>query len=119
MDTNIRRSHVLWLTGLSGAGKTTIARALETPLTSLGHRIVVLDGDCMRQGLCSDLGFTAAARDENVRRVAEVAKLFFSQGCTVIVSLISPMVKHRAFARSLFPAGQFTEAFVECPHRHL
>jgi adenylylsulfate kinase len=73
-----------------------------------------LDGDSLRQGLCSDLGFSEAARDENVRRVAEVAKLFFNEGSLVICSLISPMRRHRALARSLITEGRFLEVFVRC-----
>ena len=107
-------SGVLWLTGLPASGKTTLACALEAPLSSMGHRVIILDGDRLRQGLCANLGFSEADRDENVRRVAEVAKLFFDAGSFVICSLVSPMRRHRAFARSLIAPGQFFEGFVRC-----
>ena len=104
---------VYWLTGISGAGKSTIANLFEKKLFEKGHHTVLLDGDELRQGLCSDLGFTMADRVENVRRVAETARLMVNAGLIVIVALISPFSADRAFARSLFTTGEFVEIFVE------
>lgn len=106
---------VVWLTGLSGAGKSTIARHVETELRARGRSVATIDGDALRAGLCSDLGFSAADRDENVRRAAEVAQLMARAGLIVIVSLISPFRESRAQARSLFESGEFFEAFVDTP----
>jgi len=105
---------VVWLTGLSGSGKTTIARALERRLFAQGCHTCLLDGDAVRQGLCGDLGFSDADRTENIRRVAEVARLFFESGAIVLCTFISPFAEDRAFARSLVPAGRFVEVFVKC-----
>lgn len=107
-----QQPRVLWLTGLSGAGKSTIAHLLEQRLVTQGHHTFVLDGDNVRQGLCNDLGFTVADRVENVRRVAETAKLMLDAGLIVIVALISPYKRDRAFARNLFQAEEFVEVFV-------
>jgi len=106
---------VLWLTGLSGAGKSTIAQALHLRLQSQGHTVVVLDGDDLRQGLNKDLGFSPADRKENVRRVAEVARLMANAGLLVVVALISPFRIDRDQARALFATGQFCEVFVDTP----
>src|SRR6478736_9320725 len=103
---------IVWLTGLSGAGKTTIARALEVELRRSGRAVWVLDGDCVRRGLCSDLGFTPADRQENIRRVSLVAQLFADAGLICIVALISPYRRDRDRARSAAPAGRFLEVFV-------
>ena len=93
---------VIWLTGLSGSGKTTIANALESKLLSeLGKKTFILDGDNIRHGLNSDLGFSDADRDENIRRIAEVAKLFKDAGMIVIVSFISPFEKTRKLAKKI------------------
>jgi adenylyl-sulfate kinase len=100
---------VVWLTGLSGAGKTTIARALESSLRQAGHAVCGLDGDALRRGLCSDLGFTPADRQENIRRVGEVARLFADAGLICIVALISPYRRDRDRARAAAPAGKFFE----------
>ena len=108
------RNKVFWLTGLSGSGKSTIARDLEAKLHSLGIHSYVLDGDNIRHGLNSDLGFSASDREENIRRVSEVAKLFYDAGIFVIVSFISPYLKDREFARSLI-GDDFIEVFVDCP----
>ena len=106
---------VVWLTGISGAGKTTIARKVEARLRALGKHTVLLDGDDMRLGLNRDLGFSDADRMESTRRVAEVAKLMSAAGLVVIVALISPFRSARAMARSLFPAGAFFEIHVDTP----
>ena len=106
---------VLWLTGFSGSGKSTIADAVERRLHSLGIRSFVLDGDNLRSGLNKDLGFTPEDRAENVRRVAEVARLMYDAGQVVIVALVSPFRADRQAARSLFGEGEFVEAWVDTP----
>ena len=105
----------VWLTGLSGAGKSTIANLLQSKLHAQGRHVHVLDGDNLRHGLNRDLGFTAADRVENVRRVAEVARLMVDAGLIVIVSLISPFRAERRLARDLFAPGDFIEVFVDAP----
>lgn len=102
----------LWLTGLSGAGKSTLAHALSTHAYFGERRVAVLDGDVMRAGLCSDLGFSAADRHENVRRIAEVAKLLNGAGVHVICALISPLHADRALARSIVGVDRFIEVHV-------
>lgn len=108
-------SFVIWLTGLSGAGKSTIANALEARLFDMGMMTYVLDGDNVRMGLNANLGFTEDDRHENIRRVGEVARLFVDAGVITIVSLISPLEIDRAVARTRFTPGEFVEVFVECP----
>ena len=103
----------IWLTGLSGAGKSTLANLLEQYLHAQGRHTYALDGDKLRHGLNRDLGFTEADRGENVRRVAEVARLMVDAGLMVLVSLISPFRKERQLARSLFATGEFIEVFVD------
>jgi bifunctional enzyme CysN/CysC len=110
-----RPPRCIWLTGLPGAGKTTLARALQCRLRDAGAHAFVLDGDAMRTGLCRDLGFSEADRIENVRRVAEVARLMFDAGLIVIVALVSPFREHRQAARKLFSDGDFVEVFVDTP----
>lgn len=105
----------IWFTGLSGAGKSTIAQAVFAQLSAKGRLAYVLDGDLLRNGLNRDLGFTAQDRTENVRRVAEVARLMVDAGVTVLVALISPFEADRMKARALFPEGQFHEVFVDAP----
>lgn len=106
---------IVWLTGLSGSGKTTIARALEQLLRNDARPVCVLDGDCLRRGLCSDLGFTPADRQENIRRVGEVARLFADAGLVCIVALISPYRQDRARARAAAPVGRFIEVYINAP----
>jgi adenylyl-sulfate kinase len=112
----------LWMTGLSGAGKSTLANALEQELNKKGKHTYILDGDNLRHGLNSDLGFSEADRNENVRRAAETAKLMADAGLIVIVSLISPLKKERDWARSLFKPNLFKEIYIstslqECEER--
>lgn len=103
---------VIWLTGLSGAGKSTLANGLETRLQARGTRTSLLDGDNLRHGLNSDLGFSAEDRAENIRRVAEVSKLMVEAGLVVITAFISPFRAERRSARELLPQGEFVEVFV-------
>jgi bifunctional enzyme CysN/CysC len=103
----------IWFTGLSGAGKSTIANLLEIRLHEMGRHTYLLDGDILRQGINIDLGFTEADRTENIRRVAQVAKLMVDAGLIVLVATISPLEKDREFARSLFNQGEFLEVFVD------
>ena len=103
---------VIWLTGLSGAGKSTLANGLETRLRARGIRTSLLDGDNLRHGLNSDLGFSAQDRAENIRRVAEVSKLMVDAGLVVITAFISPFRSERQLARELLPPGEFVEVFV-------
>jgi bifunctional enzyme CysN/CysC len=105
----------LWFTGLSGAGKSTIANLVEKRLTALGRHTYVLDGDNVRHGLNKDLGFTDADRVENIRRVAEVARLMVDAGLIVLVSFISPFRAERRMARALFAEGEFVEVYVDTP----
>jgi bifunctional enzyme CysN/CysC len=109
------RSAVVWFTGLSGAGKSTIANALERELHALGCHTVLLDGDNVRHGLNRDLGFTDADRVENIRRVAEVARLMVDAGLIVLVSFISPFRAERSSARALVGENEFAEVYVETP----
>lgn len=102
----------VWLTGLSGAGKSTLATALEARLTSAGHASLVLDGDNVRHGLCRDLGFSDADRRENIRRVAEVAKLMNDAGLIVITAFISPFIADRQMAADIIGGDRFREVHV-------
>lgn len=104
-----------WFTGLSGSGKTTLANALEARLHGLGHFTYLLDGDNVRHALNADLGFSAADRAENIRRLAQVARLMVDAGLVVLVSAISPFAVDREKARALFAPGQFVEVFVDTP----
>ncbi|MBI5920708.1 MAG: adenylyl-sulfate kinase [Betaproteobacteria bacterium] len=105
----------IWLTGLSGAGKSTLARAVEERLYRDGLCSYLLDGDDLRLGLNRDLGFDEAARTENIRRVAEVARLMLDAGLIVLVAAISPYRAGRRMARALFNPGEFIEVFVDTP----
>ena len=110
-----QKAKVIWLTGLSGSGKSTIANALEKKLFSLGMHSYVLDGDNMRLGLNKDLGFTREDRAENVRRVSQVAHTLYDSGLITIVALVSPFSSDRDQAKSLFPGGDFAEVWVKTP----
>ncbi|KAA0677129.1 adenylyl-sulfate kinase [Azospirillum brasilense] len=110
-----QRPAVLWFTGLSGAGKSTVANRVERRLHALGHHTMMLDGDNVRLGLNRDLGFTDADRVENIRRVGEVAKLMTEAGLIVLCAFIAPFRAEREALRALFPEGQFLELFVDTP----
>lgn len=103
---------VLWFTGLSGAGKSTVAGALENRLAELGHHTYLLDGDNVRHGLCSDLGFSEQDRRENIRRIGELAKLMADAGLIVLSAFISPHRVERQLVREMLPEGEFLEVFV-------
>jgi len=106
---------LLWFTGLSGSGKSTIANALDVALHSRGYHTFLLDGDNVRHGLCSDLGFSDEDRVENIRRIGEVSKLFADAGLIVLSAFISPFNSDRRLVRKLFPAGEFIEVFMNTP----
>jgi adenylyl-sulfate kinase len=108
-----QRGAVIWLTGLSGSGKSTIGYALERRLNGGRHLTYVLDGDNVRHGLCSDLGFSPQDRTENIRRIGEVAALFADAGLIIITSFISPYRSDRDLARQRVPAGKFIEVFLD------
>ena len=109
------RPCVLWFTGLSGAGKSTTAVALQSALTELGCNTYLLDGDQLRQGLCKDLGFSEQDRTENLRRIGEVARLMVDAGLLVICATISPFETSRRALRARFEAGDFIEVFIDAP----
>lgn len=109
---NGHKGKVIWFTGLSGSGKSTIANALEKELHALGKRTYILDGDNVRQGLNKDLGFTDADRVENIRRIAEVAKLMMDAGIIVMTAFISPFRREREMAKELIGADNFLEIYV-------
>ena len=113
-DKNKHKSFVLWFTGLSGSGKSTLANAIEKKLFDTAHNTIVLDGDNIRHGLCSDLGFTETDRNENMRRVAEVTKLFVEAGTIVLAAFVSPYRQDRENVRSRLPHGDFYEIYCEC-----
>jgi bifunctional enzyme CysN/CysC len=110
-----QKSCVLWLTGLSGAGKSTIANLIEKKLLAMGRHTYLLDGDNVRHGLNKDLGFTAQDRVENIRRVAEVSRLMVDAGLIVLVSFISPFRAERRMARDLLDPGEFLEVYIDTP----
>jgi len=106
---------VLWFTGLSGSGKSTIANQLEQKLYDLSKHSYLLDGDNVRHGLCGDLGFSDKNRVENIRRISELGKLFVDSGLIVLAAFISPFRTDRSFARNLLEEGEFIEVFVDAP----
>jgi len=110
---NDHRAVALWFTGLSGAGKSTLAHAVEEALHQRNCRTFVLDGDNVRHGLCSDLGFSIADRTENIRRVGETAKLMIEAGVITLTAFISPLRSDRERVRGLFPHGDFYEIFCD------
>ena len=120
--TRLRRQHqnghksvILWFTGLSGAGKSSLAHAVEEQLHERGCKTYVLDGDNVRHGLCGDLSFSVSDRKENIRRIAEVAKLLLDAGVIVLTAFISPFRHDRELARQIFPHGEFLEIYCDCP----
>lgn len=108
------KSVVVWLTGLSGSGKSTLANAVDEVLYQQGSFSYVLDGDNIRHGLNSDLGFAEQDRKENIRRIGEVAKLFVDAGCIVLTAFISPYREDRSKVRAILEEGEFLEVFVKC-----
>lgn len=112
---NGHKSFILWFTGLSGAGKSTLAHAVERRLYELNCTAFVLDGDNVRHGLCSDLGFSQNDREENIRRIGETAKLFTDSGAIAITAFISPYRSDREKVRELVELGDFIEVFCNCP----
>lgn len=110
---NAHKGTILWFTGLSGSGKSSLAHAVEEQLHQRGCRTFVLDGDNVRHGLCSDLGFSIEDRVENIRRISEVAKLFLEAGVIVLTAFISPFRAERATARKVVPHGDFLEIFCD------
>ena len=113
-DQNNHKSVILWFTGLSGAGKSTLAHCVEESLHQRGCRTFVLDGDNIRHGLCGDLGFSIEDRTENIRRIAEVAKLMMEAGVITLTAFISPFRAEREKARKIFPHGEFLEIYCKC-----
>lgn len=112
---NKQKSAILWFTGLSGSGKSTIANAVEEYLHRHSIRTYILDGDNVRHGLNGDLGFSDADRKENIRRIGEVSKLFIDAGVMVLTSFISPFIEDRAFVRNIVHEQEFIEVFIRCP----
>ncbi len=110
-----QRSVVIWMIGLSGSGKSTLARYLENTLHSMGYLTQLLDGDNLRMGINSNLGFSEEDRNENIRRTAEVAKLFVNAGVITICSFITPTVKSREIAKGIIGEGDYLEVFINCP----
>lgn len=110
---NQHRGAVLWFTGLSGSGKSTLAHAVEDRLYHMGTRTFVLDGDNVRHGLCSDLGFSDNDRTENIRRIGELAKLFLEGGSVALTAFISPFHADREIARNVTPPGDFYEIYCD------
>lgn len=108
------KSFVIWFTGLSGSGKSTLSQAVELLLYERGFRTIILDGDNIRHGLCNDLGFSEADRRENIRRVAEVAKLFIENGVIVLAAFISPSEADRAIAKNIIGSHRFLETYCDC-----
>ncbi|WP_147818816.1 adenylyl-sulfate kinase [Salidesulfovibrio onnuriiensis] len=114
-EQNLHKSAVFWFTGLSGSGKSTIAHGVEKRLFDQGLKCVVFDGDNVRHGLCGDLSFSPEGRAENLRRIAEVAKLFVENGTICLCAFISPLAADRTKARNIVGADDFHEIYVQCP----
>ncbi len=114
-QANHQKPCVIWFTGLSGSGKSTIANLLEQKLVTLGKHSYLLDGDNIRHGLCGDLGFSDRDRVENIRRISELGKLFVDAGLLVLTAFISPFKTDRDFARGLMDDNEFIEVFVDAP----
>ena len=114
-NQNGHKSAILWFTGLPSSGKSTLAHSVEEKLHRMGSRTFVLDGDNVRHGLCSDLGFDNESRVENIRRIGEVAKLFIEAGVIALTAFISPFRADRERVRSLVPHGELLEIYCDCP----
>jgi adenylylsulfate kinase len=114
-ELNRHRGIVLWFTGLSGSGKSTLAHTVEDELHKMGCRTFVFDGDNVRHGLCSDLGFNENDRSENIRRIGEMVKLFMEAGVISLTAFISPMRKDRHRVRDLLDKDEFIEIYCKCP----
>ena len=112
---NAHDSLILWFTGLPSSGKSTIANEVEKRLITSGVRTFILDGDNVRMGLCKDLGFSEEDREENIRRIGEVSKLFSDAGCIVLSAFVSPYRRDRDAIRALVEDGEFVEVFVDAP----
>lgn len=112
---NAHRSAVIWFTGLSGSGKSSLSHAIEERLYKMNCRTYVLDGDNVRHGLCGDLGFSEHDRNENIRRIGEISKLFVDAGTITLAAFISPFKADRQLARQLFAPGDFIEIYCRCP----
>ena len=112
---NGHRGAVVWFTGLSGSGKSTLAHTVEERLHQMGCRTFVFDGDNVRHGLCSDLGFSIEDRAENIRRIAEMCRLFLEAGVIALTAFISPFAKDRRLVRKLIGDEDFNEVYCECP----
>lgn len=110
-----QKASIIWFTGLSASGKSTLANALEIELYKKGYKTYLLDGDNLRDGLNSDLGFSTQDREENIRRVAHLSQILLDAGIIVITAFISPFKKEREFARSLVKEDEFIEVFVDTP----
>jgi len=113
-EQNGHKSFVVWFTGLSGSGKSTLANAVESELHRLGCRSFVLDGDNVRHGLCGDLGFSEDDRKENIRRIAEMTRLFVEAGVIALTAFISPIREDRQKVRDLIPEGELVEVYCDC-----
>lgn len=112
---NGHKSAILWFTGLSGSGKSTVAHSVEETLHQMGCKTFVFDGDNVRHGLCSDLSFTDSDRKENLRRIGEMVKLFLDAGTVSLTAFISPFKEDRDKIRSMVPEGDFIEIYCRCP----
>jgi len=112
---NGHRSVIVWFTGLSGSGKSTLAHAVEERLYELGCRAFVFDGDNVRHGLCGDLGFSRGDREENIRRIGELTRLFLEAGVIALTAFISPFAQDRRRVRELAGDGNFIEVYCRCP----
>jgi len=112
---NKHKSAILWFTGLSGSGKSTVAHSVEEALHQFGCKTFVFDGDNVRQGLCGDLGFSDIDRKENLRRIGEMVKLFLEAGTISLTAFISPFKEDRGKVRSMVPEGDFVEIYCRCP----
>lgn len=112
---NGHKSAILWFTGLSGSGKSTVAHSVEEALHQMGCKTFVFDGDNVRHGLCNDLGFSDSDRKENLRRIGEMVKLFLDAGTISLTAFISPFKEDRDKIRSMVPDGDFIEIYCRCP----